>query len=452
MAKWSLGDVSSSATLTDSDHLYPLMINELRDANPLTVVVGPSGTNAHFTDIATAIAEISSTGGTVHIKAGTYTISSTISLYSNMTIEGEGIGNTIIKQGSGVNDNVFAISNKSKICIRNLSIDGNQTNNASGDNGILIDGGSNILIDNVESYENKLKGFVISSDSAATTDVVYRGCIARNNGQDGITMASGTTYLCQRITIVNCYSYSNTQYGIGLVMPGTSYLNTYGIIIQGNRIYDNHTYGLEVTGSVGGVIAGNIIMNNYYHGIDVGNLTNIAYKTTRMSIYGNIVKNNSQVGAATYVGINLQYTDRCMVFGNECFDDQGSPTQKFGISVNTTVGNKVFNNMLYGNTNSNTIDGNGNVAVTTNADTTPSVVDVVDGGALVVTNSGSTTITNFDDAYQGQKVTFIFTDSNTTIADSGNFALASGFTSTANDCLNLVYYGTTWYEMGRSAN
>lgn len=85
----------------------------------------------------------------------------------------------------------------------------------------------------------------------------------------------------------------------------------------------------------------------------------------------------------------------------------------------------------------------------TNGDTTPSVRGLQQ---LVITNSGGTTITDFDDGYDGQEVTLIFTDANTTLTDGGNLALAGGFTSTANDTLTVRRSGSTWYEVRRSVN
>ena len=85
----------------------------------------------------------------------------------------------------------------------------------------------------------------------------------------------------------------------------------------------------------------------------------------------------------------------------------------------------------------------------TNGDTTPSVA----GGVCFATNNtGATTITTFDDGASGQRITIVFTDANTTLTDGGNLKLAGGFTSTADDTMELIFNGTTWFELGRSVN
>jgi parallel beta-helix repeat protein len=81
---------------------------------------------------------------------------------------------------------------------------------------------------------------------------------------------------------------------------------------------------------------------------------------------------------------------------------------------------------------------------------TPSVANT---SFMSITNGGATTITNFNDGYEGQVLTLTFTDSNTTI-DRTNAYLAGGtnFTSTANDILVLQKIGSFWVEVSRSVN
>lgn len=86
----------------------------------------------------------------------------------------------------------------------------------------------------------------------------------------------------------------------------------------------------------------------------------------------------------------------------------------------------------------------------TPGDTTPSVKGV---SYLRITNAGATTITQFDDAVDGQVITLEFADANTTITRVNAF-LAGGvnFTSGQDDVLTLRYRNSQWYEMARSVN
>jgi hypothetical protein len=82
-------------------------------------------------------------------------------------------------------------------------------------------------------------------------------------------------------------------------------------------------------------------------------------------------------------------------------------------------------------------------------DTTPSVAGM---DTIIITNSAPTTITQFDDSYDGQLLICTFADANTTINDGGNFALSASFTSTANDVMLLINIAGVWREVSRSVN
>ena len=82
-------------------------------------------------------------------------------------------------------------------------------------------------------------------------------------------------------------------------------------------------------------------------------------------------------------------------------------------------------------------------------DTSPSVLGF---SYFSTANSSGTTITTFDNGFPGQEITLIFSDANTTIAETGNIKLSAAFTSTADDTMKLIYDGTNWYEVSRSVN
>ncbi len=88
------------------------------------------------------------------------------------------------------------------------------------------------------------------------------------------------------------------------------------------------------------------------------------------------------------------------------------------------------------------------VTTFTAGDTTPSVLG---GRNFKTANSGSTTITNFDDGIEGQEI-FIVLDANTILADNSNLKLNGGLSATGDDTITLVKIGSTWYEKCRSVN
>lgn len=95
-------------------------------------------------------------------------------------------------------------------------------------------------------------------------------------------------------------------------------------------------------------------------------------------------------------------------------------------------------------------DINSKVSSFSDGDQTPSVKN----GHLKVfqtANTGATTITDFDDAGEGQ-IIFIKLDANTTINDGGNFRLTGNITGTSDDILTLIYISGIWYQQGLSVN
>lgn len=82
----------------------------------------------------------------------------------------------------------------------------------------------------------------------------------------------------------------------------------------------------------------------------------------------------------------------------------------------------------------------------TDADATPSVAS--GQVAYQTANTGATTITDFDDGYEGQTILVVL-DANTTIDMSANANIrgndGSDVTGAANDAVRCTLVGTTWY-------
>jgi hypothetical protein len=87
----------------------------------------------------------------------------------------------------------------------------------------------------------------------------------------------------------------------------------------------------------------------------------------------------------------------------------------------------------------------------TDADTTPTV-----GAAslFVTANTGSTSITFFDDGTVGQLITIIFGDANTTLVDSATLNLSGSidYNPAADTVMQFMFNGTKWDEVARSVD
>ena len=110
----------------------------------------------------------------------------------------------------------------------------------------------------------------------------------------------------------------------------------------------------------------------------------------------------------------------------------GQPTRFYGLALGKE---KNFNA---------TTDG-----LATESDTTPSVATK---SLLYTNNTTATVITNFDDGQEGQLLTLIMLDSNTTINPNASIAIAGTGSFTASNTgstISFINHNGIWYETGK---
>jgi len=157
---------------------------------------------------------------------------------------------------------------------------------------------------------------------------------------------------------------------------------------------------------------------------------------------------NSRVGVGT-----VGPTAKLDVVGGDIRIDNGNlivGTAGKGITDSTAALTSIYNSTGITTNGTNTAGQVYRIGTYTDGATTPSVLGV---SHMAVSNTGATSITNFINAVNGQILTVLFTDSNTTVTRN-NAYLSGGvnFTSTANDTLTLLYNSGSWYEVCRSLN
>lgn len=338
-------------------------------------------------------------------------------------------------------------------------------------------------------------------------DGIILGCLiggvvsgnVQKDGFSGIIFAGANGRATKNVTVAGNTFRGNSGHGIqwDIVYTTDADVAT-GMNVSNNICFDNDGAGIYAIRAFNSVLSGNVCENN---GVLTASAGIIVSAAKGIVLTGNVCRDTRVGGARTQDGgINivgdsnfgtLSYCDDIMIVGNYCQNTLGQ-----GITV-TTVGTgtcdsitmtgnvctdnatqgilvveAVLGNVTKVNVTGNTCSGNTTVdlrvdpydaviadnrAVTTQTlirdfvslDTTPSVA-----GRKVwrCNNGGATVITQFDDGYDGQEITIIFNDANTTINDGGNFLLSANFVSTSNDTLTLVFRNTLWYEKCRSVN
>lgn len=293
----------------------------------------------YFSSIQAAIDDLPSTGGTVFVDAGTYTITSSITIPSNVSLIGEGKSSKIFL---AANSNVDLIQNadttlgNENIIIENLEIDGNSANQAATPeySCIYFYKADNCKIRNC---------FIHDTISLGTSD--HRGCCvflddSDNNQISGCTLYGGGY---DNITIRNA-SHGNIVYGNtshdAVLSSGVQSSKTtkngiaiaYDNIVKGNVCYDNNNNGVVFHFTSNCIADSNICYGNGQIGVHLVEGCHNCIATSNVC-YGNADGIRFQDGSS----------DNCIIANNNCFSNTRYGIDLLGSDI-VVVGNHCYNN------------------------------------------------------------------------------------------------------------
>jgi hypothetical protein len=300
-------------------------------------------------------------GDTVLIKAGTYP--EAVTLDKALTIQGAGVGSTII-QGTCAAPGILFSGSLSNVTIADLTITGALDGIQTGNIGHTL---TNLLIEDVAATGNCRHG-IFSQDGTVNGYVVRRVTASNNGGSSnpdgntgrGILITNGDK---SNVTIEDGTFNNNQLVGIDL---GDGRVT--GLLISGNTVVGNGDSGIGVLGPQGpgaNLIDDNTVTNNGRFGIEIKVPTGNGATSGAGSV---VVSNNvvSRTIAATdardYAGIavfkrsggpmNAAQPSGVAVINNEVSGfrrkPSGSTGDGFGIVVEGT-GMTVQNNLVTNN-------------------------------------------------------------------------------------------------------
>lgn len=293
---WTKGSSSNSETLTDDDDLYPTHINQLRESNPASAVVGTT-TNCQYVcdgtaddvQIQAAIDAVNTAGGgIVHIKPGTYDQSAVINLKTGVHLRGEGEITKLSFTGTG--DAVAAITipdGQSNCSIKDLWLyNGVADTTAYYTYGIKVKHSSRVTIDKCRVEKFGASGIMVLSGDLTPEHYCEDVWVTNNYVKDNGRQAIGGGSAEDGIAIVECknaYVLNNTvdDYSLrGINLEGYWLEN---IIVEENNITCTTRLASQFIGAAiqlatvdkGGAdneVCRNItIKNNNIHDIDISN-------------------------------------------------------------------------------------------------------------------------------------------------------------------------------------
>lgn len=141
----------------------------------------------------------------------------------------------------------------------------------------------------------------------------------------GVYGADGTVVLGNEIE-----SSTGTN-GSGILVADAGGSSARDTDVSHNRILNAGGSGIELQGSVGTTVT-----HNHVTGSGISGIRTYTVAPVRATIASNICSRNGRL-AAFEAGIQILVGNKVRLIGNECFDDQGVPTQATGISVFSAV-------------------------------------------------------------------------------------------------------------------
>ncbi len=213
-------------------------------------------------DIQAALDSIKQTGGSVYLPAKTYIVDKKIRVYSNTTLFGDGVDQTIIQANEALNLADAVVGNdtnagQSNIAIREMTIKGNNNTDV-----IRLRNLDRGFVDKVK-LENAISGVILGfNDGKGVTNVRVSNCQVSGVTAHGIFMTLG-----ENNVIDNCFvdSGGSTALGIGLEIGVDGKISNNRVInntvANGNHNY-SFTAGNDFQYESGWINSNNIVCYN----------------------------------------------------------------------------------------------------------------------------------------------------------------------------------------------
>jgi hypothetical protein len=374
-------------------------------------------------------------GATLLVPAGTYRISSSLTMLTGQRMVGVGVHDTILKHMAGANpliicpneSNVHSLFGFSDLQI--TAGTGTGIGIRFGDSAAVTTGGTSRI---TRCFFNAVPNYAVAAYGhlqLVIRDSVSDGCrgvlLGDNSASVGCNKSllqgnyfqDGTTNPLVDISANSnaCAVWANVleSESTSLTGSGLRVLGGFGHSVKSNWFENNTGTQLSFAGS-----ASEIVGNSFY-----------GTTTTDMTVTGS---RNDVEGNLLQTGTNTISGAVCRVTGNTVFTP-ATLSVTGGLSIQR-------NNRNEGTTY---IDGQATVA--------SSATIAVPASAELVNVTGTTTITGVTAGYAGQRVTLKFAGA-LTFTDGSNLVLAGNLVTTADDTISLICDGTNWIETSRSVN
>jgi parallel beta-helix repeat protein len=282
-----------------------------------------------------------------------------------VTITGNTIRNTVTSGVHGPPHDINAEDSDNLLIADNVITDGTGMTEGGASCIQIYPNGHSSEINNVVRHNTCRKSpagtypGILGGGTGGGGAAYYSGMIIEDNIIDGysagITFGDGMSANSFRQAVIQRNTITNSHYGIyvgGNASGGSPVdLTIANNVITGPGAVSGAMSGMRLNRLKNVKVTGNNISRNGTWGID---LEGVSYAT----LSGNTVFNNGQYGTGDGIGIR-SFTTRVLwpvhsegnvLSGNNAYDDQRSPTQRYGIYVaKDQKGNRLTDNKAWGN-------------------------------------------------------------------------------------------------------
>ena len=280
-------------------------------------------------------------GGTVFLKSGYYTLSTSIEINKQVNIIGEGMGKTII---TTANANGFLINEVDYVSIKNLTIDGDaQTDGTKYLSCIEIDNSDYVSLEDIEVKNAGYYGISCFQDNHSLCQNIH----AHDNYRHGLSLSSNIAGRNKYNTYQDIYAWNNGVCGFGdrgisdgTDLPEDSY-NTFDNLL----CWDNGSHGIVIVSQNSGVLSNSSVWGNGSDGIriyDVENFNVHDCSITLSDAYGLHIMNSDNINSINiniknnYSGIEIRNCSDVQLTSCQSYDDRETPLQLYGIELDGT--------------------------------------------------------------------------------------------------------------------
>lgn len=284
-----------------------LSTDDLNPTRPSSVAAQARVVNAaDFPSIQAAIDSVQTTGGAVYVPAGNHRVNAKVRVYSNVTVFGAGMDQTVVRFADGVVDHLMSNANLTagnrNIVVRDLTLAGNGVSSSGCCFGLRLVNVADSFVINVGSDWHSLDGFYLGyNQTRGVYNVRLSSCRATNNGRNGIAITHGSGN-----AIDNCRVENN------------------------NRI--ERVAGIDLEPDDERSVSDNKVVNNTANGQNVG-IQLYAFDRARVTVANNAIctntaNNNTNAGIWDFNGYsNIYVNNSTSGNGNNFLVD---PTARIG--------------------------------------------------------------------------------------------------------------------------